>query len=1228
MHALLRSTLCASVVLCLIGSAAVSHADEDGDFSFAEHLLRDGMYDLASSQLQLYIENHPDSPRTPDAFLLLADAYVESESFARAADTYQGFIIKYPQDVRVRDLWGKQAGLRSRAGQYAAAARDYLQLADAYPESDFADDALLGAAGALVSIGEGERAERSLTRLLTRYPDGNSAAPARVLLGQVLLARGDAAGAEQAIRSVLSNRTLTDHVADGLELGVRVAIAQGKTAEGRRLSDRLVAQAPGDARTWRARMALGRNLLHAGETSGEMELLNQAADLFREASRRGTTAAFTERALFDLARVRELQGSASLALSNWEDFLRRYPVSPLRPKAMLGLGRAHLSAGNEREGVFALEELLSTYPDSSESNQALGELGENYLRRGDGASAISYFEQQTGDMPAGDERRKRRLEIAAIRAEQLDETDEARAIYRELSTGEGAMAAEALFGLARMERRAGDLDNAEEAYSQVARRFPGHELATAARDSLTMIRHFLRPNLPGAMVAMISLDAAQLISGSSDTDRLRERKLGLAQIRIAHLKDYSGSIVLLESYLADENPDSPEVGEHLLAQCHLRLATRAKLTSDLEAEASAREHALAALARLAERYPDSELADDAFIETTEAGLNARSDADPAAVVEAYRDFLTRYPASDRRDFVLVRLAESAVAGAADGVGTPTAALRQFEEALAYAPDGDVLDRALFGSALILKGQGRADESLVRLGRLIAERPLSRLVPESRYQIALIHSDQGRSRAAARELQKLLHSGEISRDPDHIRRKLITAYDASGSYGDIVPIARQMTESQDGDASAFGARSLAGALIELRRLEEAVSALADEVAARPDAADADSLTILRARLLGELNHPSRIMTTLTGFERRFPRSRYVPVAWRMLANVQLDLESYEEALASYRRVLQADERDGEARLGEVITLYRLGRADEARPRERTLRDATTLSIEDEIRLSLEEGHALFRARDFLGAIEAFARVAQENPESQWADDALLAQGRAAARSGRIEPAVVAFEKLLREHPESTLRQEAAFELANAYFGTRFYEQAAAEYARTLEMGMSSRFAAEAMWQLARSYEFVQRLDSAIRTLRQFLMQFPGHERVPRVRLKIAEDLNKLGEFADAVTAYEEALDNMSGEGTSDARYGLAEAHFNLGNYERAIVEWLKMAYHGQTQSRWAVTALYRAGKANERLGRNADAARLYEKIVVAVGESSDLGRTAALQLIRLNEADTGGNGATP
>lgn len=1218
------SRWCTCLLAAGLALAAVAWgADEQGEFAFAQHLMGDRMYDLAGQQLQEFIDNHPASPLAPDAFLLLAQAYAERQGYARAADTYQGFIVKYPQDVRVRELWLKMADMRAQAGQDADAARAYLDLADAYPESDFADDALLGGGASLIRLNEFDRAERALTRLLERYPRSNSVDRARVLLGQARLARGQAAEAMRTLSPVLQKQDPTNDVADALVLGTDAALAQGQPAEARRLSDRLVLQVPGDDRTWKARMALATYLVNrsktAGNASGGPEDLNQAADLYKEASRRAGSPALGEAAVFNLARVRELQHAPALAISNWRDLLARYPTGARRTDAMLGLGRAYLAAGDSAAaGVFALEELLATYTDSAQAVLALDELAAYYDRRGDAASALAYYERE--HVRTRDEAARRRLvlRMAALREGPLDEPDQARTMYAGLAGGTDDVAAQAQFGLARCFRALGRIDEAEEAYQQVTRRFGTHPLAAAARDSLTLIEHFLRPDLSGAMLAMIRVESSELETNADAATSRRERMLELAKIKVQYLKDYPGAISLLRLYLAEQGAASPDEAEHLLAQCYLRLATRARLVHDSTAASAARREALAALARLAERYPESSRADDAFIETTEAALATVDSASrQRRVLDAYRGFFGRYPQSDRRDFVLVRMAEATVAPARTGGGSPDEALRQFNEALQIAPDGPVLDQALYGSARILAQQGQQEEAERRLGRLIAERPLSALVPDARYQLAVILMERRQPRLAARELEKLLQGGEGTRNLNEVRGKLVTAYEATGSYEQVTPIAQEMAASQDPVAAAWGARHLAAAYLQLRRTDDAERALAAELAARPEAPDADSLTLRWAQILVERRRFERALPALTGFERRYPRSRLVPQAWRMLADVQFELNSFEEALVSYRRVLQAESGDKAARMGEIVSLYRLAKTNDAQPRERSLRDLGGLTAEDEVRLSIERGHALMGANDYEGAINAFARVVEEHPESQWADDALLADGRACASSGRIEPAVQAFERIIRLYPDSPLRQEAAFELGTTYFNSQFYERAADTYRRALDMDTTSTYAPDAMWNLVLSYEQVQQVDPAIRTMRTFLRRFPADEHAGRMRVKIAEDLNQLGEFPQSVAAYQEALDMLTGPDVAEARFGLGEAYFNMGEYRMAVVEWLKLAYYNQTQSRWAVTALFRAAKADEKMGKLEDARVLYRKIITMQGEGSDMGRAAALQLMALD-----------
>jgi TolA-binding protein len=515
-------------------------------------------------------------------------------------------------------------------------------------------------------------------------------------------------------------------------------------------------------------------------------------------------------------------------------------------------------------------------------------------------------------------------------------------------------------------------------------------------------------------------------------------------------------------------------------------------------------------------------------------------------------------------------------------------------------------------------QGRQDEARLRLERLIAESPLSSLVPDSRFQLASILFEQRQYRAAARELEKIIRLRQASRDLNDIRMKLVAAHEAVGDFQAAITVASEITRSSDPDVAAWGARHLVSSHVQLRSFVEAEAALNAELTARPNAPDADSLTILRARILVDRNQMDQSQAALTGFEQRFPRSKFVPEAWRLLGDVQFSLGSAEEALVNYRKAVQSQPTNKGARLGEVAALYRLGRTSEVQGRERALRDLGPLTSDDEVRLAIEQGHALARANDYVGAINAFARVVERNPQSEWADDALLAQGRVAIASGRLEPAVQAFERLAQQYASSPLRQEALFDMANAYFNAEFYDQAAEAYSRMLEQDTTSRYAAEAMWNLVLSYEQIQRLDSAVRTMRVFLGKFPGNIHTPRVWVKIGDDLNRLGEFQASVTAYRQALDNVAGTAEEpDARFGLGEANFNFGQYRAAVVEWLKLAYHSQSASRWAVTALFRAAKANEKLGQMDDARMLYRKIITMEGES-DMGRAAALQLMSISE----------
>ncbi len=1211
----------AVAIMALCSAVALADGTEQGKYDFAGQLARDGLYELAAQEFQRFVENHPNSSLAPDAQLEKARAHAKGGAFARAAEAFQGFLVKYPRDVRISEIWFKVGENRSKAGQHVDAARSYRELAETYPNSDFADRALLRAAEAHNSAGQPERTDRLLFTLIERYRNSSVLPRARYLLASERWRKGDADSALRLCEAVLGGRNRSSDAADCLTLAVEIHLVRSEVDRVEYYTDRMVSWFPGDRRTWEARIAVASWHQSQANRGGGEESLNNAAKLLREAYRRSVDQQQASRALFALANIREEQGAANMAESNWYTFLEMYPSSPERARALVGLGRARIAGGKEQEGVFTLEEVLSS-SDTLQMFGALETLAEHYIARQDPATGAAYLRRLVALAPETRLLRRANYRLAAVYATHLGERERAMELFGQIAQGEDDIAAKAQFALAAELGRQGRVDDAENAYWRVRRRFPEHELTPAATDSITYIRLFLTKDHQGATEDLTAVVRA--LYGPDRTKAEAQAPLTLATITVERLKDYQAAIVLLSRYLVTDGITRGDEAEHKLAQCHLYLATKARLKHDSEAENQHRQMALLALGRLADNYPNSELADDAYIETADARLTAVATEDRAGeTIKAYDEFLNRFPETDRKGYAWVRLAESYLEISTTSTASLNEAWRWSSLVLEKAPRNSASDRALYVAAESARRQGETDDAKSLYQRLIAERPFSAHVPEGRLQLSGIYAREGKHRLAARELEKLLRLDDLPRPRQTIQRRLIEAWEAVGDFKKSGSVAERMTS---GDlASPWGARHWARALVAQGSHGQADAVLAQELAARPNAEDADSLAIVRARAQTAAGRQREALRMLIGFERMFPLSERTAEVWSLIAKVSFDLESYSAALGHFRKVLNVKSDNRDARLGVLTTLYRLGRTGEAVALRADLERALTFSPDEVVRLSYEEGQAMWRNKRYQEAIDQFQRVVDESPNSAWADDALYAQGMCAASSGRAEIAVRAFEGLLRDYRQSRLYVRSALELGNAYFGAGYYEFAADAYYRVLEASADDSLAVEATWNSLLAYEKAERLDAANRFAQQLIDRYPDHKHAARAKVKIGLNLSTHGDYAGAIAQLESLIEEVDGIDEAEVRITLGEAYYNQGRYQEAIVEWLKLAYFNLGQgaetsedefrmmAQWRATARWRAAAAYDKWGKTEQACRLYQQMVTQYGATSDWGRAAAQRM---------------
>jgi len=118
------------------------------------------------------------------------------------------------------------------------------------------------------------------------------------------------------------------------------------------------------------------------------------------------------------------------------------------------------------------------------------------------------------------------------------------------------------------------------------------------------------------------------------------------------------------------------------------------------------------------------------------------------------------------------------------------------------------------------------------------------------------------------------------------------------------------------------------------------------------------------------------------------------------------------------------------------------------------------------------------------------------------------------------------------------------------------------------------------------------------------------------MKAGYFLHQMGQYDRALLAYRSAEFFQDREGKARLHFWIADCQEAMGDLKAAVAGFLKVSYLYSDQGMWGVTSTLRAALASEKLGDEAQARQLFEKVLASQGEDNDFGRSAREGLDRL------------
>ncbi len=274
--------------------------------------------------------------------------------------------------------------------------------------------------------------------------------------------------------------------------------------------------------------------------------------------------------------------------------------------------------------------------------------------------------------------------------------------------------------------------------------------------------------------------------------------------------------------------------------------------------------------------------------------------------------------------------------------------------------------------------------------------------------------------------------------------------------------------------------------------------------------------------------------------------------------------------------------------------------------------------------------MFRRQSaFTKASAVYEKYLKEFPDDPRAPDAMLDLGRTLRSMGAYKIAITRFYSVINstlklpsesfDHYQQ-LAKTAQFEIAETYFTAGNFTEAGKFFSRLRLLDLAPQDRARAHFKSAYSLQLGGDIDGAVRTLHDYLEQWPQDENVPEARYLLATSLRQLNRTDEALAA---TLALLRGEQTkSDAdpkrwaywqrRTGnqLANEFFQAGDTINALA-----IYQGLSalapDANWRLPITYQIALCYERL-RLLDRARTsYQAIVDAAAAPAD-GKNAAAQ----------------
>jgi TolA-binding protein len=1182
-----------SIFLLFSCIAFAQDAKENADFKLAVNLYNDKMYDLALEQFRTFINLYPSSPQGIEARFYLGLAQSKLGKHDDARYTFQNFALAYTDNMRAPEAWINVAEEYAAMKNEREAAMAFERVKTFHPSSKFAPVALLKAAEyygrlkdtentlrvlriltqeyttdevlparnklaeILISSGQFEQARQGTKHVIDLAKDAQLKARALVLHGQALIGLGKIAEAETAVSDVTKNFKSTSSYYDALfVLGV-LKNAGGKTDEA------IVAWKSAADDSLKAPKQLRQDAyIEMAEANSRMQSNARALELFEKAGKiRGTR---NGEVFYKAGVAAERTGDLGKAAQWYSRALTDSIGKADRRAIIIGAMKSATITKNYLEAVRLTNLYCQQYPDDGNVPRLLVEGAEIASdERGDTKTAIEFCDRLLERFPS---------------SEWVDD---------------------AIMKLGEAQKKAGNIEKAIVVFENLQRMYPSSEFVPEAQKQIRLLKAFDVRDRDASIQKLALLIGDVIARKSQGTLAYR-----LAERYYSDLKDYK---LAADQYAYALTLD---LEESLRPTAWLKQAESYELLSLKEGElkAARKENILKAIAvydSLAALYPAGDLTDQAVVMAFTLRLQLAEK--PEEVRTLGTDFLSKSSGARGKDVALLLLGDSYL-----NAKNYEGAVLTYKLLLEKYSDRPTAPAATYQLGIALDGVMEKDSAVHVLEKFLAENPNHAKSAAATVYLAKAAADSGQVAKAFGYFDLLesryfynplcshldlykadayfvandfknanewyTHTLErlrtdffvVNADPDVERSVIYKIGLCSEKLGDHTGAKKWFAEYITRDQSTERAGQAYYALASIAKTEGSIE--------------------LAAKYLQEV---SRISGKAGG--------QFLSIAFET-AEMLFQNEQYADAVKRYTEALSQTKNDTAKQFIQsriIVCYFRLDNVKEADKRSAEFIKEHSHTYNYEAEFEFERGKYELRKEDIVKARERFAQVVRSYLKAPIIPETMFWIARVYELDQKLPLAVRMYDSLLQCYPNHPILPRVRLSLGNAYYSLEQWDAASKQYRFLLENEQSSsNLIPLAMSNLIMTYKEMELYDGALELTRKYIERFPNDPDLIDKKIDIGVLYQKLGYYDQSILHLQDLIEAGNIDLEAELRYYIGEAYFFKGEFQQAILEFLKVPYLVTKRGKmdWISTAYYMAGQSYEKMSKFDQAMTMYKQII--------------------------------